>query len=121
MLKTITINEKYIVEDGKAYAYAEGLINSKRKINGCKARKDINEKLLNLQNEKDELTKKIEELTSEMAYLQRVDNELASVGYCKINNPIYRRIDGIIQKDSNNNPIVNSYTHSETCTNKEKE
>lgn len=115
MLNEIVIKERFLVENKKVYAFAEGLANPKRIVNGCEARqelkKSIDEKLLQKQAKEKELA----EINKELATLQKVDNEIAALGYCPIDAPVYKKIDGVVIKDRNNNPIIAGHTHNENC------
>lgn len=118
MLNEIVVKEKYVVENGKVYAYAEGMVNSKRKVDGCEARKEVSELLNQKLNKKELLEQELSKLVSDITELQKTDNALASLGFCKIDCPIYSKIDGIVMKDKDSNPIVKGYTHQHNCSNK---
>ncbi len=119
MLEQIIIKEKYLVENGKVFAFAEGMVNSKRKVDGCEARKEIAEQLGLKLTKKELLEKELSEIVREITDLQKTDNALASLGFCKIDCPIYAKIDGMVAKNGNGEPIIKGYTHQRNCSNKE--
>ena len=88
-------------------------------IDGCAMRKELAEQILEKREELEELKKTVEQVSSELGGLLQTDNELIGVQYCDLSTPIYKVIDGIVQKDENGNPIIERYTHDEYCPHKE--
>lgn len=117
-LKSVTLKEKLKVINGKAYAVISELGN-KREIDGCNARKMNNEQIANLELEKKELKAKIDTINTELIDRKKLDNELALAGYCLIDNPQYKKVDGIRIKDEDGNYIITGTTHADDCKFKE--
>ena len=42
------------------------------------------------------------------------------IGYCKIDHPVFKKVDGVILKDSEGKQIISKFTHQNNCVNKEK-
>ena len=119
MLNEIKYKEKYKIEDGKIYAVVEE-INSKRKLNGCEVRKELARKIQEQKTKKEQLEKDLADLTHELTEDLKLDSQLAGLGYCDISAPVYKRLDGIIQKDSNGEYIITGTTHLSTCAHKQE-
>ncbi len=119
MLEQIIIKEKYLVENGKVFAFAEGMVNSKRKVDGCEARKEIDELLKNKKERKALLEQELSEIVRDITDLQKIDNAIASLGFCKIDCPIYAKVDGMIVKSGKGEPVIKGFTHQHNCSNKE--
>lgn len=118
LLNTYEIKEEIIVENKQAYAYSS-ILNSKRKISGCDAREYIAEFIDEETKKKEELEKKLKETIAKLTKYQTLDNQLAVAGYCKKDNPVYQKIDGLVVKDSSGQPKIAKYTHANTCKHKE--
>ena len=121
ILKNYEISEIIIAENGKAYAYAEGLAEPKREIDGCEARQFIAALLKHRQQLKGKLQDEITRLDKEILQYTRTDNQLTADGYCKIDLQIPYKIDGIAQYDANGKPIVKKCIHQFDCKNAKKE
>ena len=119
MLKTIEVKETYKVIDKKVYAYIKET-GAKRLVDPCDTRVEISKEIEIKQQLKRELESKLAATDLELAELIKLDNEIAALGYCKKDRPIYKKIDGITLRDGNNNPVVESYTHDAYCPNKNK-
>ena len=117
ILKTYQIEEEIIVEGKQVFAFSSAL-NSKRKINGCQARKYVGEIIAETEKQKAEAEAKLKEAVDKLTKCQILDNKLASAGFCKIDTPIYQKIDGIVVKDADGNPKIADYIHSATCSHK---
>lgn len=117
-LESVKLNEEIKVIDKKVYAVIP-LLGKKREINGCEARVYNNNNLKALNEEKAQLKLKIDELNTKIVASQMLDNELAMAGYCLLNNPQYKKVDGIRIKDEQGNYIVIGNTHDENCLHKE--
>lgn len=118
MLEEKLLKEKYKVIDGKCYAVYEEL-NLKREVDACEVRIELAEKNLVLQEKKSELEKQLKEIIFSLTENAKIDGELSALGFCKKDNPVYKKIDGIILKDKNGNPVVSKYTHQNNCPNRE--
>ncbi len=119
MLEEKTIKESLKIENSKAYAVFS-LPETKRQIDGCRTRKEISTKILDKRNEIAEINKQRDKANSELAELLELDNKLTGIGCCRLSKPIYKTIDGLVQKDSEGLPIIDHYTHDEYCTHKEE-
>lgn len=117
MLETVELKEEYIVEDGICYAVQKTL-GTKRKVDGCEVRSELLEEYAAAQTELANLEAQLIALKKEMAENKTLDAQLAVAGYCLISTPVYKKIDGIVVKDSDGNPVVQSYSHSAECTHK---
>jgi len=114
MLKEIKLKETYKVENKKVYAVVKET-GSKRQVNGCDVRVELAQNDEVLAQEQAALETRLNEITKERTANQRLDNQLASLGYCKKDKPIYKKIDGITMRDSNGNPLIDKYTHQSDC------
>lgn len=119
MLNEIKYTERYKVEDGKIYAVVEE-INKKRKLNGCEVRKELASIIQEQKIKKEQLEKELADLTQDLTENLQLDSQLAGLGYCDISAPVYKRIDGIIQKDNNGEYIITGTTHLSTCAHKQE-
>ena len=117
-LKSVTLEEKLKVIDGKAYAVIAEL-GQKRPINGCEARVENRKLLQEKLARKEAIKAELDEINTDIIELQQLDNELALAGYCLIDNPQYKKVDGIRIKDKDGNYIVTGNTHADNCTHKE--
>lgn len=118
MLNEKIIKEQIKIEDDKVYAcYASE--ETKRQLNGCQTRQELAIQILNKQNEIETMQIRLNILTKELAELIEIDNQLTGKGYCKIDRPSYKKIDGIVQKDDTGAPIIEKYIHDEYCSHKE--
>ena len=118
MLKEKKIKEEIEIVDGKVFAVF--LCKEERRvIDGCAMRKELAEEILEKRQELEELNKAVEKVSSELANLLQMDNKLTGAQYCDLSTPVYKVIDGIVQKDENGNPIIERYTHDEYCPHKE--
>lgn len=118
MLESVTLKEEVKVIDGKACAVI-ALLGKQRPINGCEARAENKKRLSLLEREKAEHQKALEAVNNEIIKCKQLDNELALAGYCLIDNPQYKKVDGIRVKDENGNYIVTGKTHDDNCSHKE--
>lgn len=113
-LESVKLEEEIKVIDKKAYAVI-ALLGKKREINGCEARVFNNDKLKAFKDRKAELKAEMDELNTKIIACQILDNELALAGYCLLNNPQYKKVDGIRIKDEQGNYIITGNTHDENC------
>lgn len=117
-LESVTLNEELKVIDKQAYAVIP-LLGKKRKVNGCEARVMVNNEIKTLENDikvqEAELAKKKTLLASK----KKLDTELAFAGYCLLDNPLYKKVDGIRIKDKDGNYLIEGMTHSDTCSHRE--
>ena len=120
MLKERILKEELEIVYGKVFAVFS-CKEERRRIDGCAMRKELAEQILEKQKELEELNKAVEQVSSELASLLQTDNELTGAQYCNLDTPVYKVIDGIVQKDENGNPIIEGYTHDEYCPHKEEE
>lgn len=120
MLKEITLKENYKVINKKVYAVIKE-IGGKRELDPCKVRAELAKENATLEAEKLTLENRLAEITNQIFENAKLDNEIAALGFCKIDRPKYKKIDGIIIKDSLGNPIIDSYIHQSTCPNPNKE
>ena len=120
MLKTIEVKETYRVIDKKVYAYIKET-GAKRLVDPCDTRVEIAKEIEIRQQIQKDLESKLAANNLELANLTRLDAEIAALGYCKKDKPIYKKVDGITLRDGNNNPIIDKYTHDSLCPNKSKE
>lgn len=119
MLKEKTIQERLEIENGKVFAvfsYKE----ERRVIDGCEMRNELAKEIEVKRQELEELNKAVEQATKELTELLQQDNELVGEQYCNLSTPVYKTIDGIVQVDTQGNPIVERYTHNEYCPHKEE-
>ncbi len=117
MLEEKTIKESLKIENSKAYAVFS-LPETKRQIDGCRTRKELANEILNKRNELAEINKVRDKINSELAELLELDNKLTGIGCCRLSKPIYKTIDGLVQKDSEGLPIIDYYTHDDFCSHK---
>lgn len=118
MFKEKTIKEKLKIENGKAYAVFSSQ-EDKRMLNGCETRNELAKKILEKRQELEEISDIKNKVSQELAELLTLDNELVGIGCCSLSRPVYKTIDGIIQKDRDGNSILDHYTHDEYCSHKE--
>ncbi len=118
MLREQTIKESLEIEGGKVYA-TFSFKESKRQVNGCEARKELANKILEKREELENINKTRDKIMGELTALLNLDNKLVGIGCCNLSKPVYKAIDGIIQKDANGNAIIDHYTHDEYCLHKE--
>ena len=116
-LKETKLKEEIKVIDGKVYAVVAAL-GKKRQLNGCEARKFNNETIKSLEFIKAGLQADLERINSDLIKAKKLDSELASCGYCKLDEVEYKKIDGIVMKDAEGQPIVIGKTHNELCSHK---
>lgn len=117
-LESVNLSEKIEVIDGKAYAVIPQL-GKKRPINGCEARVMNYKNLKALEEEKQSLKKLLDNINTKIISSQQLDNQLALAGYCLLDNPQYKKVDGIRIKDEEGNYIVTGYTHADNCSHME--
>lgn len=117
-LESVCLNEELKVIDGKAYAVISQL-GRKRPVNGCQARIMIRLENTSLEGEKKALTQRLSEINNKLIANKQLDGALASAGYCLIDNPIYKKVDGIVIKDKKGEPIVVGTSHADECSHKE--
>lgn len=118
MLVEKTIREQYKIIDKKIYAVFNE-IEKRRELKGCDVRAELQNTILNKQNELEQVKVKEKNIQSDLAELFALDSTLASLGYCKKDNVIYKKVDGILIKGENGQPIITGHTHSEYCTHRE--
>ena len=110
--------EKVKFENGKLYSYFE--VDAPNIIDGCEGRKMINEHIDARRKEVENLDEIRASIQDEITELLKIDNSLVGLGYCKLDKVIYKKLDGVLQKDEDNNLIIDSYTHSDYCSHKEE-
>lgn len=119
MKNKIEIEEEIKIIDGKPCAVAK--LDTKRELNGCEVRKNISTKLTDLIVRRQVLEKEIANINIEAANLECLDGKLKSLGYCKVDNPEYEKIGGLLKKDlKTGEPIIKGYTHQTNCLNRGK-
>lgn len=116
MLKQITLQETYKVINKKVYAVVKET-NSKRELDACLVRQELDKESKALEVEKLELENRLATITNKLVENSRLDSEIAALGYCKIDKPVYKKIDGIVLKDALGNPVIENYTHQNACVN----
>lgn len=118
MLEEKIIKESLEIESGRVYA-TFSLKETKRPVSGCEARKELANQILDKRKELEEINIKRDHIMRDLTELLNLDNKLVGIGCCNLSKPVYKTIDGIIQKDLNGNLIIDHYTHDEYCSNKE--
>lgn len=118
MFETKEFKEKLKFENGKLFSYFE--VSSPEVINGCKGRKIIQKEIELKRKKLEELEKTKASVQEELTELLILDNALVGQGYCKLDKEVYKKLDGILQKDENGNEIIECYTHSDYCSHKEE-
>ena len=118
MFEIKEFKEKLKFENGKLYSYFE--VDSPSTINGCEGRKLLEKEIAYKRKELEELEKTKTAIQEELTELLKIDNALVGAGYCKLDKPVYKKLDGIQQKDENGNLIIENYTHSDYCSHKEE-
>ena len=118
MFESKEFKEKLKIEDGNLYAYYE--VESPQLIDGCEGRKLIGAEIASKRNELEVLEYKKSMLQDELTELLKLDNALVGLGYCKMDKPVYKKLDGILQKDDEGNAIIDGYTHNDYCSHKEE-
>ena len=119
MLNTKIIKENYKIIDRKVYAvYNE--TNEKREVNGCEVRNYLARERVELESHQKFLKEELERTQGTITKNLELDNQLERIGFCKLDCPVYKKVDGIILKDSEGKSIVSKYTHQNDCINKEK-
>lgn len=114
MLNTIELHEVYKVQDKKVYAIIKET-GSKRQVDPCEVRIELTKENEVLLQKKQALEKELSETTNKLVENTRLDNQIAALGYCRIDKPVYKKIDGITMRDSNGNPLIDKYTHQSDC------
>lgn len=119
MLESKVIKEIYRIKDKKVYAvYKE--TNEQREVNGCEVRAELARDRIELENHRQFLKSELERTENSIAENLELDNQLEMIGYCKIDHPVYKKIDGVILKDSEGKQIISKFTHQNNCVNKER-
>ncbi|MBR1984494.1 MAG: hypothetical protein IKA31_02025 [Clostridia bacterium] len=114
MLNEIKLKETYKVENKKVYAVIKET-GSKRPVNGCDVRVELAQADEVLAQRQGELEAELNEIIKQRSTNQKLDNQLAALGYCKKDKPIYKKIDGITMRDANGNPLIEKYIHQNDC------
>lgn len=117
MLKTFESTEKYIVENGVCYAVCEEL-GKKRRVNGCEVRKELDAEYASFTAELEALQKQITLIKQKCAANRVLDSQLSVSGYCLMDEPVYKRVDGMLVRDAAGDPMITTYTHSAVCERK---
>lgn len=118
MFEIKEFKEKLKFENGKLYSYFE--VDAPNVIDGCEGRKMINEQINARRKELENLDEVRESIQTEITELLKIDNSLIGLGYCKLDKIVYKKLDGILQKDENDNLVIDGYTHSDYCLHKEE-
>lgn len=118
LLNDYQIKEKYLVENQKVFAYSKEL-GTKRELNPCEVRNQLMCQISMAEQERDEAQKIVDLKNDLINDLLRLNNQIAGLGYCALETPIYEKIDGVVVKDENGNPKIKNYTHSTFCKNRE--
>ena len=119
MLNVKVIKEKYKIRDKKVYAEYE-LTAEQRELDGCEVRAELSKERIELENHKKFLQEELQKVDQEIVKNLELDNQLELLGYCKLDNPVYKRVDGLIIKGSDGQPIISKFTHQNNCVNKER-
>ena len=117
MLQDKVLKEKYKIIDKKVYAVFEET-NERREVDGCEVRVELAEERDYLEQHKKWLDEELKKIDLKLTANIRLDSELSALGYCKKNNPVYTKVDGLVVKDFSGNPVVANYTHQANCVNK---
>lgn len=118
MLNTYESTEKYIIENGVCYAVCEEL-GKKRRVNGCDVRKELADEYAQMTAELDALQRQITLVKQKCAANRVTDSQLSVAGYCLMDEPVYKKVDGLLARDVSGNPIITTYTHSSICERKD--
>ena len=113
MLKEKKVSESYVIDKSKQ-VFAVYPTGEKRKVQGCKVRAELNKKIADIKDLIEQFTAKISELEHDLYLTQKLDNDLASAGYCKLDTPVYKKVEGIVIKN-NGKPIIDYYAHNKFC------
>ena len=115
MLQSVKLKEEYKVIDNKVYAVIPET-GSKRLVDACEVRVELEKENFELNKRKETLELELNELTKQIIDNTKLDNQIAALGYCKIDKPIYKKIDGIVIYDNQTQkPIIERYTHQLDC------
>lgn len=114
MLEKIELKEEYKVIDGKVYAFIKET-NSKRQVDPCETRAELAQEILLLKQKKEALEAELADMAKKLTKVTILDNKIASLGYCRLDNPVYKKIDGIVIFDGNKKPQIERYTHQIDC------
>lgn len=115
MLQSVNLKEEYKIEDNNVYAVIPET-NSKRLVDACNVRVELAKENAELVQRKNELELELQETIKQLTKNTRLDNQIAALGYCKIDKPVYKKIDGIVIYDSKTQkPVIESYTHQSDC------
>lgn len=117
MLQSVNLKEEYRVIEDKVYAVLPET-GMKRLVDACRVRIELAQENAELAQKKELLENELRDVTRQLANNTKLDNQIAALGYCKIDKPIYKRIDGIVIYDNKSQPIVESYTHQNGCPSK---
>ncbi len=113
MLEEKKISETYVIDKYKK-VFAVYPTGEKRNVQGCKVRAELKKKLGKIKDLIAEYTAKINELENDLYLTQKLDNDLASAGYCNIDTPVYKKVEGIVIKN-NGKPVIDHYAHNKFC------
>lgn len=116
MLESVELKEVYKVINKKVYAVINET-GSKRAVDPCDTRVELARENETLLAEKEQLEQKLAQVTKKLTDNTRLDNEIAALGYCKKDKPIYKKIDGITMYRAGK-PVIDSYTHQSDCPNR---
>lgn len=115
MLESINLKEEYKVENNKVWAVISET-GRKRAVDACGVRVELANENAELAQRKNELEQELQEITKKLTQNTRLDNQIAALGYCKIDKPVYKKIDGIVIYDSKTQkPVIESYSHQSDC------
>lgn len=120
MLESINLKEEYKVENNKVYAVIPET-GRKRIVDACCVRVELAKEDAELVQRKEQLEQELQTITKQLASNKKLDNQIAALGYCKIDLPIYKKIDGVVIYDTKTQkPIIESYTHQSDCPSRRK-
>ena len=118
MLKERILKEELEIVDGKAFAVFS-CKEERRVIDGCQRRQELIKQTEAKQKELEDAREEVKRIEKELTELLKQEADLTGAYYCDLTTPVYKVIDGVVQKDENGNDIIEGYTHSEYCTHKE--
>lgn len=118
LLYDYQIKEKYLVENKKVFAYSKEL-GTKRELDPCEVRNRLLAQISVEEQERDEAQKIVDEKNDIINELLILNNQIAGLGYCALETPVYEKVEGVVVKDENGNPKIKGYTHSASCKNRE--
>lgn len=118
MLQEKKIKEFYKIIENKVFAVYEET-GQKRNLDGCEVRKQINNVLSLLKEEKERVEAYLKQIIEKETELTQLDGQLIALGFCKIDSPFYKRVGGVVINE-NGQPVVEKFIHQQSCKNRGK-